>query len=257
MEQKQNSTVWIVGASQGIGLALSRQLLQNGFTVVASSRKATRSSELVQLQQRFNSGKLHLLDCDVSEENLQSYCQQAWELAGGLDYWFYNVGVYQPMSVSEWDWNSFNLMNQSNYLGAVKLMIALQRLQAQHDKPMHWIWNISLAADFGLPYGGGYSAPKAALLNLAESIAPELARQRIKLQVINHGFVKTRLTAKNRFAMPGLMEPDEAARKIVPLFGQNRFELRFPWTLSIILGTLKRLPKSWSLYISKRMLKDD
>ncbi|QKI88486.1 SDR family NAD(P)-dependent oxidoreductase [Thiomicrorhabdus xiamenensis] len=256
MEQKQNRTVWIVGASQGIGLAVTRQLLDSGFTVVASSRKATQSLELIQLQKRFNSGILHLLDCDITEENLQSYCQQAWELAGGLDYWFYNVGLYQPMTVSEWDWNAFDSMNQSNYLGAVKLMIPLQQLQARHSKPMRWLWNISLAADFGLPYGGGYSAPKAALLNLAESIAPELARQHIKLQVINHGFVKTRLTAKNRFAMPGLMEAEEAACKIVPLFEQNRFELRFPWTLSILLGMLKRLPKSWSLSINKRMLKD-
>ncbi|CAN8138994.1 hypothetical protein THIOSC15_1280006 [uncultured Thiomicrorhabdus sp.] len=201
--------------------------------------------------------QLQLLDCDINESNLETVCQTAWRQFNGLDIWFYNVGAYQPMHADNWDLAAFEMMNQSNYLGAVKLMLPLRALQQQNSTSMRWMWNISLAADFGLPYGGGYSAPKAALLNLAESLQPELAKQRIHLQVINHGFVKTRLTAKNDFPMPGLMEPQQAAQKIMTTLQKpaKGFELRFPFGLSSFLAILKRLPKSLSLAITQKCSK--
>ncbi|BBP46793.1 short-chain dehydrogenase [Thiosulfatimonas sediminis] len=249
--------IWLLGASQGIGLALTQRLLQHGYRVIASARNATKNADLLSLQQRYPQ-QLIQLDCDIQDADLTSACQQAWHAFEGLDIWFYNVGAYQPMRSDAWDLATFNLMLQSNYLGAVKAMIPLQQLQQQqqHQNPMRWLWNISLSADFGLPYGGGYSAPKAALLNLAESLQPELAQQQISLQVINHGFVKTRLTAKNDFAMPGLMSPEQAADKIFAFLQKpaKRFELRFPFGLSLLLASLKRLPKGWSQAITKKML---
>lgn len=246
--------IWLVGASQGIGLALCKRLLAEGYRIVASARSATQNT-LLQTWQAQYPDQLALLDCDIEEEDLQSVSHQAWHAFDGLDWWFYNVGDYKPMRCQDWHLPSFAHMNQCNYFGAVKLMLRLQELS--RGKSMRWLWNISLAADFGLPYGGGYSAPKAALLNLAESLQPELAQQGIALQIINHGFVKTRLTAKNQFAMPGLMTAEEAAAKILRFMqtsSPKRFELRFPFSLSLLLAILKRLPKQWSLALTKKML---
>ena len=226
--------------------------------MIATARNAGQSAELLALQAQHNleTPRLHLLDGDVQADTVQALCQQAWALGNGIDIWFYNAGLYSAMRTTEWEFSAFTAMNQVNYLGAVKLMIELESRQRKTAKPMRWIWNISLSADFGLPYGGGYSAPKAALLNLAESLQPELAQQKIQLQVINHGFVKTRLTAKNTFNMPGLMAPEEAAERISQwMFAPSRrFELRFPFALATTLALLKRLPKSLSLWLTKRML---
>lgn len=247
--------IWLVGASQGIGLALCKQLLAANYSVVASSRQASKSTELIQLQKSYPQ-QLQQLDCDIQQADLSAVCKTAWQIFDGLDIWFYNVGAYQPMKSDEWDLAAFEMMNQANYLGAVKLMLPLKALQQEQKQSMRWIWNVSLAADFGLPYGGGYSAPKAALLNLAESLQPELQTQQIALQVINHGFVKTRLTAKNDFPMPGLMAPEEAAHRIFNFLQKpaKRFELRFPFGLGTFLATLKRLPKQLSLRLTKKML---
>ena len=118
-----------------------------------------------------------------------------------------------------------------------------------------WIWNASLSSYFGLPFGGGYSAPKAALLNLAESLQPELLEKGIKLQVINHGFVKTRLTHKNKFEMPQLMLPQQAAMQIIEQTEKPyRFEIHFPFKLSTFLQLLKILPYKISLAITRRMI---
>jgi NAD(P)-dependent dehydrogenase (short-subunit alcohol dehydrogenase family) len=261
------SRIWLVGGSEGIGLALTQQLLATGAQLVVSARQAEQNGALLAMQARYGES-LHLLNCDVTESHpphLQTIIDQAWSVYNGLDTWIYNAGVYHAMPIADWDLARFEQMNQVNYLGAVRLMVGLapkfnaQRcLPDEPNKPnkpnARWLWNISLSSDFGLPYGGGYSAPKAALQNLAESLQPELRAQGIVLQVINHGFVNTRLTAQNDFAMLGLMEPDAAAQRIVKALKGTQFETRFPFNLAFVLALLKRLPKSWALALTKRML---
>ncbi|HHS99593.1 MAG TPA: SDR family NAD(P)-dependent oxidoreductase [Thiomicrospira sp.] len=259
MDLLNQNRIWIIGGSEGIGLELTKQLLNKGSYLVVSARKAEQSIELVKLQAQYPK-HLALLNCDVSlKDEVQSKTNQAWSIYNGLDTWIYNAGTYHPMTLKEWDINAFDKMNQVNYLGAVLFMHALLPLfekshSSEKKSQTQWLWNISLASDFGLPYGGGYSAPKAALQNLAESLQPELEEANIQLKVVNHGFVKTRLTAKNDFTMMGLMKPDEAAKKIVLALQKNHFETRFPFSLASTLGIIKRLPKSWALKITRTML---
>lgn len=254
----KNSTkplrIWLVGASEGIGLALLEQWLAEGHQLVASSRRAEQSEPLQALRDRYPTA-LTCVNVDVGQApQLDAAVARAWSVYQGLDLWVYNVGAYQPMTLEQWCYSDFERMWQANYAGAVALMLALKPyfLQQGHGR---WLWNISLAAYFGLPYGGGYSAPKAALLNLAESLQPELAQAGIRLQVINHGFVQTRLTAKNKFTMPGLMTAQQAAQRIAhALATEQGFEIRFPFTLRAMLSLLKLLPYRWSLALSRRLL---
>lgn len=256
MNRIDNKRIWLVGGSEGIGLALTKQLLVNNAFLVVSARNAETSEELIKLQAHFPKN-LALLNLDVtSTESHKDITYQAWSIYGGLDCWFYNVGSYEPMQINQWDFAKFQFMNSANYLGCVSLMCQLKPYFIRQGFG-EWIWNVSLASDFGLPYGGGYSAPKAALQNLAESLQPELLSQSIDLKVINHGFVKTRLTAKNDFEMAGLLSAEEASTKILQVFNDSKFETRFPFGLSLTLGTIKRLPKSLALLITKRMLKDE
>ncbi|MDD2896678.1 MAG: SDR family NAD(P)-dependent oxidoreductase [Aliarcobacter sp.] len=104
--------------------------------------------------------------------------------------------------------------------------------------------------------GGAYSASKAALVNLAQSIQPELLRKNIYVQIINHGFVKTRLTAKNDFDMPQLMLPNIAAKKIFEQLNKPyKFEISFPFILSKFLRFISLVPYKLSFYITKKFLK--
>lgn len=246
---------WVVGASEGIGIVIVTQLLQQQSYVVASARTAETHPKLLGLKKIYPE-LLVLLNCDVTlTESIPAKSDQAWSFFDGLDNWIYNVGTYFPMRLTDWDLKQFDFMTQTNYSGAVHLMQALlPKFKENHNA--QWLWNVSLASDFGLPYGGGYSAPKAALMNLAESLQPELAQAGIQLKTVNHGFVKTRLTKKNNFPMLGLMEPEAAADKIIQALRKKQFETRFPFNLAFVLGTIKRLPKSWALAITKRMLTD-
>ena len=191
------------------------------------------------------------------QEDIEIKVIAAYSIYDGLDIWFYNAAAYEVMSIDAWDIEKFEQMNDVNYLGVIRVMSNLLPLLRKNKtrKNVKWIWNCSLSSYFGLPNGGGYSAPKAALVNLAESILPELEVSNINLQIINHGFVKTRLTAKNEFQMPQVMEAKETAEKILEgMEKSSSFEIRFPFGLRIFLSLLKMLPYKISLALTKKML---
>ncbi len=246
--------IWIVGGSSGIGLELVKLWLLNGDRLIISARHACSNEMLLALQEIYPDN-IRLIDMDTGDsDTVTAAVNKAWSLYEGLDIFFYNAGAYETMKVHEWKFEHFKQMNSVNYLGAVNLMTELFPLfEAQGYG--RWVCNLSLSSYVGLPYGGGYSAPKAALLNLAESIQPELLQKNIELQVINHGFVKTRLTSKNDFEMPQLMDPEIAAKKIFEgLKKPYAFEIRFPFGLSLFLRTLRLLPYRLSLALTKKAL---
>ncbi|MGC9385466.1 MAG: SDR family NAD(P)-dependent oxidoreductase [Hydrogenovibrio sp.] len=256
----QPTVIWLVGASSGIGLSLVERWLSQGCRVVASARTAETSEPLASLKQRFPES-LQCLNLDVTatadEAALKHAVDQAWAFFGRVDVWFYNAGVYVPGAWEAMTWDDYRQMTQVNYLGCVALQLALRDVWlAQGRPPMRWVWNLSIANQVGLPYGGGYSAPKAALLNLAESLQPELAQKGIRLQVVNHGFVKTRLTEKNDFAMPGLMSVEAAAERIADWLDRptSGFELHFPKKLTLFLKVLRCLPSGLRLAVTRRLL---
>lgn len=234
--------IWIIGGSSGIGLELVKLYLHAEDKVIVSARSATSSKELMELRLQYTQ-TLTLLNMDVTQtQSVVDATHKAWEAYGGLELCFYNAGAYESMKMQDWNMEHFELMNQTNYLGALRLVTTLAPF-FETQKRGNFVFNLSISSYFGLPYGGGYSAPKAALLNFCESIQPELILKNIKVQVINHGFVKTRLTAKNDFEMPQLLEPHEAAAKIYyELSKPYKFEIRFPFLLTAFLNLLKMLP---------------
>lgn len=246
--------VWLIGGSSGIGLKLVKLYLKQNNKVIVSSRDAKSSQSLMQLSKEYPQS-LHFVDMDVSStESIIKNTKLAWNIYSGIDLCLYNAGVYESMKVAEWDLEHFEAMNQVNYLGALRVLTQLTPL-FKEQKHGHIAFNISISSYFGLPYGGGYSAPKAALLNFCESIQPELELINVKIQVINHGFVKTRLTAKNDFEMPQLLEPEDAAQKIYDgLTKTNNFEIKFPWALTSFLHFLRVIPYSLAFAITKKAL---
>lgn len=247
--------IWIVGGSGGIGLELVKRWVKEDHQVVVSARSAETAEALQSLISACGE-KLVAVNLDASADHgMDEACRRAWEAFGGIDLWFYNAGAYEPMRTGQWDLDVFERMTQINYFGAVRLMTRLLPY-FERQGGGRWVWNGSLASYFGLPYGGGYSAPKAALVNLAESLQPELLGKNIRLQIINHGFVKTRLTAKNDFEMPELMAAETAAAHIADALGHpERFETHFPTRLSFFLVLLRLLPYRVSLALTRKMLR--
>ncbi len=89
----------------------------------------------------------------------------------------------------------------------------------------------------------GYGASKAALMHLAETMQADLWHTDIRVQLLNPGFIRTRLTDKNSFKMPFLLESEEAAKIVCKLMQKPGFKYDFPYIFSLFFRIGRLLPQ--------------
>ncbi|MGO4766225.1 hypothetical protein AB4120_27180 [Cupriavidus sp. 2KB_3] len=99
----------------------------------------------------------------------------------------------------------------------------------------------------GLPGATLYGPSKAALINLAELLYVELHAHGLGVYLINSGFVKSRLTARNTFRMPALITPEVAAEAILTGLERGGFEIAFPQRFTRLVRLISLLPYRISL----------
>src|SRR5262249_37898510 len=100
----------------------------------------------------------------------------------------------------------------------------------------------SLAAYKGLPGESGYCASKAALNVYMDGLRVQLRHRGIRVTTLCPGFVRTPMTAPNKFHMPWLVEADYAARQMVRALRRRRKVYNFPWQLSLLMKVTRWLP---------------
>lgn len=233
MTHFSGKTYWVVGASEGLGRAIAKALDDAGANTILSARNAARLADLE--AQLANARSLPL---DVSD--LDSV-RRAAAAAGQIDGVIYNAGSYDPMPTSEWNTEAALNMCEVNYAGAIRVIgeVLPQFLQAGRGE---FTLIGSLAGYRGLPTAIGYGASKAALISLAETMRHDLKGSGIVVRIVNPGFIKTRLTQKNKFRMPMLMTPQTAAGHIMRAMQSNRFRTDFPAPFSWLIRSLVYLP---------------
>jgi NAD(P)-dependent dehydrogenase (short-subunit alcohol dehydrogenase family) len=250
-KQSQNQVIWIVGGSSGIGLALAEGLLEQGCRVVVSAR---RIDPLRDLAARFPE-HVQLVPVDVTEpKTLSDGLAMLLERWGQLDRVILNAADYAPMSLDDFDAALFERLMRINFMGVINGIDAVRgHFLAQGAGEI--IVTASVAGFRGLPNAAPYGATKAALINMAESLAPEFAQRGVALRVINPGFVRTPLTDKNDFEMPGIIEPQEAARLIIRKLNRSGFELLIPTGFGLVMKLIRILPYRLFFALTRRMIK--
>jgi len=229
-------TVWIVGASSGIGAATARALLAQGARVVVSARNATALQTLAQ-----DHPLCQALPLDATDSAAVHQAAKILLTQGPLDVVMYCAGHYEPMRADAMDVAQMTRHCEVNYLGALYLLDAtLPALRARGAGHISLVG--SVAGYRGLPNSLAYGPTKAALINLAEALYLDLHREGLGVSIINPGFVKTPLTAQNDFKMPALLTPDQAAQAIVQGWAKGRFEIHFPKRFTRWLKVMRLLP---------------
>lgn len=239
--------IWIVGASSGIGEALARELAARGATLALSARNLEKLAAL-----NTSLGEKHVaLALNVAD--FQSVTQAVQHLKTAfshLDSVIFLAATYAPMSLQALDTEKVREIIAVNLLGAFHIVQATLPIFRQQGSGQLALCG-SVAGYCGLPNGQPYSATKAGVMNLAESLRAEMAGMNVDVRLISPGFVATPMTAKNDFPMPMIISPETAARRIADgLLGQN-FEIHFPKRFTYLMKMLRLMPARLYFYITR------
>lgn len=234
---------WITGASSGIGRQLARELAARGWTVAGTAR---REAELAALAAEAP-GRIVAAPADVTDARAVAAAVQRAEAETGrpIALAVLNAGTYTPESAERFDLDAFIRQVQVNVIGTATALAAV--MPAMIARRAGQVAIVSSVAGYrGLPRAIAYSASKAALIAMAESLRFDLDRAGVMVNVVNPGFVRTPLTDRNDFPMPFLLPVEEAAKRIADGLARGRFEVAFPRRFAAILKLLRSLP--YALY---------
>lgn len=230
---------WLVGASEGLGLALAQLLSRSGAEVILSARSEDRLAAAVATLP----GKGRAVPCDVAD---RVSVQAAADAIGPIDGVVYLAGVYWPTKAQDWNAEQVEAMCDVNFTGCARVMGAVIPGMVARGYG-HVVITGSLSGFRGLPGAIGYSASKAGVMALAESMYADLRNTDIQVQLANPGFIRTRLTEKNDFSMPFIMDPEGAAREMFEHMNTDTFKKSFPLVFSWLFRLSQFLP-DWAYY---------
>jgi short-subunit dehydrogenase len=232
--------IWITGASSGIGAALARELADRGARVAISARSADQLAEVA-------GDRMTVVPVDVTDRAATVAAgQMVREALGGLDVAVLNAGTWSQFHVEPWDSQLFADHLQVNLMGAVHTLEAVVPQMLAEGRG-RIVGMASVAGYRGLPGSEAYGASKAALLNLLEALRGSLAPRGVVVQILAPGFVRTRMTDRNRFPMPFKVEPTEAARSIADGIARDKAEIVFPLPMMVAMKIARLVPvRAWT-----------
>lgn len=235
--------VFISGVAGGVGLALARRFLAAGDRVGGCDLGPPAGALPPGL--RYYSAEVR------DPAPLADAVAQFARAAGGLDIAVANAGISHPKILPP-DFVRGRRVIEVNVLGVLNLFAPAVEIMRAHGGGQ-LVALASLSALNGLPGMAFYGASKAAVLSLCESLALDLARERIQVTTIAPGFIATGLTSGNHHPMPFLLDAETAAARIHRAILRRETRVLFPWRAALLARVLQSLPRS--LY--RRLMRND
>lgn len=191
MSRINGKTVWITGASSGIGEELAYQLANKNCTLILSAR---RKEALESVKSNCsNKENIHVIPLDISKfEKMNTKVDEALSLVDKVDVLVNNAGISQRSLIAETNFSVYEKMIAVDYLGTVALTKALLPHFIQH-KSGHFVTVSSLMGKFSSPYRSGYCGAKHALHGFFDALRMEHDEDNIKVTIICPGFVNTNI----------------------------------------------------------------
>src|SRR5256714_1680280 len=235
-------SVFITGASSGLGRGLALHYAKEGATVHAAAR---RGAEIEILAREAPPGHVVPVVLDVTDpERLVKAIRDAEAASGGaLDLVIANAGTGVPTDARKMDWTKVRKILDVNVTAAcVTVAAALPGMVARNAGQVVAI--SSLAAFRGMPGNAAYCASKAAVHIFMESVRVDLRGTGVVGATIYPGFVKTEVTAKNKVRMPFRMEIPDAVEVMARGIAKKKATIAYPLPMAAAVRALSALPRS-------------
>jgi short-subunit dehydrogenase len=232
--------VFITGASSGIGAALAAHYAGEGAVLGLCARRLASTQAL--FESLCAAGACYPVDV-TDASSLQAAASDFTQRFGTPDIVIANAGVSAgTLTENLEDLSAFRKIMDTNVLGmAAAFQPFLEPMRARASGTLVGI--ASVAGFRGLPGGGAYSASKSAAITYLESLRVELHGSGISVVTICPGYIRTPMTAANRYRMPFLIDADDAARRMARVIGARRRFAVIPWQMALVSLVLRRLPR--------------
>ncbi len=210
-----NKTIWITGASSGIGEALAYNLAAKNCNLILSARNKTA---LKKVQLNCKSTTVEILDFDLIDfDNAKQHVEKAILFFGKIDVLINNGGVSQRSLLINTDFEVDKKLIEVDYLGTVALSKALLPHFISQQLG-HFVTVTSLMGKFGSPYRSGYCGAKHALHGFFDVLRMEHQKDAIRVTLICPGFIQTNV-AKNALTANGSPQnsDDDATKNGMPV----------------------------------------
>jgi galactitol 2-dehydrogenase len=206
----------VTGAGRGIGAAAARRFCEQGTHVVVADQDGIAAAELA--AELENAGYLaHARTVDVTDEvSTRRVVDEAAELLGGLDLVLANAGVLSMNPLSDVLLDDFRRTLEVNVLGTFLIFKhALPHMRAAGGGAL--LCTASQAGVHGYPNMSAYCASKFAVVGMVESLAQELAGDRIRVCAVAPGLVETEMYRElvTETARVRGIDEDEAHRRLI------------------------------------------
>jgi short-subunit dehydrogenase len=231
----------VTGASSGIGWELARQLAAAGAKVGLVARRREPLDQLTRVIAD-TGGTAVVAPGDVADRtSLELAVAAVRNALGPIDLMVANAGVGMPTRLDPVNVADVEAMIRVNVLGMVYAFAAVmpEMLRRRSGR----LVAVSSLAGFGvLPGESAYCASKAAVNVYLDGLRAHLRGTGVTVTTLCPGFVKTPMTAENKFWMPGLMSAEEAARRMLGAVARGTKVYRFPWVTSFLTRLASNLP---------------
>jgi short-subunit dehydrogenase len=237
--------VLITGASSGIGQALAAEYARQGWRLALLARRGDALRDWA-AEQGLGEDRCAVYAVDVADTAavLQA-ARDCLARQGVPDVVIANAGV--SMGVDSAEAEDIEVMAQTLAINNVGLMATfspfIAPMRARGSGTLVGV--ASVAAIRGLPGHAAYCASKAAVVAYCESLRGELRGSGVRVVTLLPGYVKTPLTARNRYPMPFLLEADDFARRALKAIAAQASYRVIPWPMQGVAWLLRALPNAW------------
>ncbi|NQV98079.1 MAG: SDR family NAD(P)-dependent oxidoreductase [Rhodospirillales bacterium] len=240
----QPKSILITGASSGIGRALALAYAAPGVRLALCGRSPERLQEIADLC-RARGAQISPQRLDVQDRLATKDWVTEIDRKQPLDLVIACAGIASGTGVvgnEEEQTRDIFAVNLAGTLNTVLPLIEPMKLRQSGQIALL----SSLAGFRGMPTAPAYAASKAAVRSYGEGLRGRLAGDGIGVSVICPGFVRSRITDTNDFAMPFFMEADKAARIIQTGLRRNKPRIAFPWQAYLLVRIVSALPLAWT-----------
>ncbi len=232
--------ILITGASSGIGAALARSLAESGRHLFLLGRNRERLAATVRACEE-KGAKATAILCDVRDKAAMAEAICAADDTVPLTLVIANAGIgvvggrAEELDRIAEDVFAVNVAGVFHTVHPI-----LPRMCARGRGQICLI--ASIAGLYGLAPAPAYSASKAAVIAYGQGLRGRYAKRGVRISVACPGFVRTPMTADNRFPMPFLLDVDDAARRILRGLARDKPIIGFPWPLYAATRLMTCLP---------------